>query len=132
MRKETKRICQAFIEGRSAKAARTYTDGLSLYLHGHCIASWDVEWSDDHEPISVNRRILHLCCCGYGTPTTKERLNGLLYLLGFGRPYFTSNYQLFFGSKLRPVDPYETITIDVDLMRELTNDNTITPKQIAA
>lgn len=126
MRKETKKICQAFIEGRSAKAARTWTNGTMLMLHDHPIARWDVGARDK------GKRVLHLCCCGYPTPTTKERLNGLLDLLGFGRPFFTSNYQLYFGSKLRPVDAYEEITLDLDLMLELSNDNTITPKQIAA
>lgn len=126
MRKETRRICTAFIEGRSAKGARTYTDGNGLYLHGHQIAQWDVT------EYARGKRVLHLNCCGYPTPTTKDRLNGLLRLLGFDAQYFTSNYQLFFNSKLRPVGDYETITIDVDLMHELTNDNTITPKQIAA
>ena len=127
MRKETRRIVTAFIEGKSARAARTYTDGITLYLHGHAIAQWD-----DYEH-ARGKRVLHLCCCGYPTPTTKDRLNGLLTLLGFGScGYFTSKHQLYFGSKLRPVDAYETITIDVDLMLELVNDNTITPKQIAA
>ena len=127
MRKETKKICQAFIDGREAHAARTKTNGTMLFLHDHPIAVWDVEER------AKGKRILHLCCCGYPTPTTKDRLNGLLTLLGFGAcGYFTSKHQLYFGSKLRPVDDYETITIDVDLMLEVMNDNTITPKQIAA
>jgi len=126
MRKESIKICTAFIEHRNAKAARTYTDGNGLYLHGHQIAQWDVT---EH---ARGKRILHICFCGYPTVTTKERLNTLLRLLGFGRPFFTSKHQLYFGSKLRPVDDYETITIDVDLMLELSNDNTITSKQIAA
>lgn len=126
MRKVTKTICKAFIEGKSARIKRTYTDGTTLYLHDHPIASWDIEER------ARGKRVLHLCCCGYATVTTKERLNGLLRMLGFDAQYFTSNYQLYFNSKLRPVDPYETITIDVDLMHELSNDNTITPKQIAA
>lgn len=127
MRKETRRICTAFIEGRAAKAARTWTNGTMMFLHGHPIAVWHVDESG-----KINRNILHICFCGYATPTTKERINGLLHLLGFGRPFFTSNYQLYFGSKLRPVDSYETLTLDIALMRELSNDNTITPKQIAA
>ena len=126
MRKVTKTICKAFIEGKPARMKRTYTDGTHLYLHEHQIAWWDAEAR------AKGKRVLHLCCCGYATVTTKERLNGLLRMLGFGAQYFTSNYELFFGSKLRPVDPYETITIDVDLMLEVMNDNTITPKQIAA
>lgn len=127
MRKETKKICQAFIESRAAKAARTETDGDNLYLHGHRIAWWDTD-----EAYYNGKRILHICFCGYPTPTTKDRLNGLFWMLFGKSPFFTSNFQLYFGSKLRPVDDYEILTFDVDLMEELTNDNTITPKQIAA
>lgn len=127
MRKETKKICQAFIDGREAHAARTKTNGIILFLHDNPIAQWHVDESG-----KVNRNILHICFCGWASTTTKERINGLLYLLGFGRPFFTRDFQLYFGNELRPVDSYETITLDIALMRELSNDNTITPKQIAA
>lgn len=126
MRKETIKICSAFAQGKSAKAARTYTDGVGLYLHGHRIAWWDVEER------AKGKRILHICFCGYPTVTTKDRLNGLFWMLFGKSPFFTSNFQLYFDSKLRPVDEYEVMTFDVDLMEELANDNTITPKQIAA
>jgi len=127
MRKETRRICTAFIEGRTAKAARTETDGDNLYLHGHRIAWWDTD-----EAYNNSKRILHICFCGYPTVTTKDRLNGLFWMLFGKSPFFTSNFQLYFDSKLRPVDDYEVMTFDVDLMEELANDNTITPKQFAA
>jgi hypothetical protein len=118
MRKETRKICSAFINNRPARAARTYTDGYTIWLHNHAIAWWDF-------PDNLRgKRVLHMNCCGYATTTTKERLNGLLTLLGLGSQYFTSNHQLYFGSKLRPVDSHETITIDVDLALELMNDNT--------
>lgn len=125
MRKETYRICKAFVEGRSAKGARTNTDGNSLFLHGHRIAWWD---HDDRvtNPV-VNRNILNICFCGYPSPTTKDRLNGLLRILSLPAGFFTRNYQLYFGSILRPVDAYEILTLDVALMEELSNDNTITP-----
>lgn len=126
MRKETMKICAAFVQGRTAKAARSWTDGISFYLHGHRIAWWDVEER------AKGKRILHVSFCGYPSPTTKDRLNGLFYFLFGKRPFFTSNYQLYMESKLRPVDEYEIMTFDVDLMEELANDNTITPKQIAA
>lgn len=127
MRKETMKICAAFIHGKTAKAARTYTDGVGLYLHGHRIAWWDVEQRN-----YSGKRILHVSFCGYPTVTTKDRLNGLFYFLFGKRPFFTSKHQLYMESKLRPVDEYEIMTFDVDLMEELANDNTITPKQIAA
>lgn len=127
MRKETRKVCGAFIQGKPAKAARTTTDGANLYLHGHRIAWWDIEQRN-----YSGKRILHICFCGYPSPTTKDRLNAVLYFLIGKCPFFTSNYQLYMDNKLRPVDEYEIITFDIDLMEEIAHDNTITPKQIAA
>lgn len=123
MRKETMKVCGAFVKGRPAKAARTTTDGANLYLHGHRIAWWDIEER------AKGKRVLHICFCGYPSPTTKDRLNGLFWMLFGKNPFFTSNYQLYMDNKLRPVDAYEVITFDVDLMEELANNE---PKLIAA
>lgn len=108
MRKESIKICEAFVKGRSAKAARTYTDGATIYLHGHPIARWDIEER------SKGNRVLHLSCCGWPSTTTKDRLNTLLRILGLGAQYFTKNRQLYFGSLLRPVGSNEVISFDVD------------------
>jgi hypothetical protein len=116
MRKESIKVCSAFIEGKPSNGKRTYTDGLTLYLHGNCIAWWDNSFDTDTGTL---RRILHMNCCGWPSVTTKDRLNTLLRLLGIRAGYFTSNHQLYYGSKLRPVDKHETITIDVDLTIEL-------------
>jgi len=118
MRKETLKVCSAFIERRPARAARSHTDGIGLYLHGHCIAWWD------HDATYRGKRVLHINFCGYGSPTTKDRINGIFRLLNMRCPFFTHKYQLYFGSILRPVDVYETLTLDIDLMIELSNDNT--------
>ncbi len=119
MRQETRTICSAFIAGRTARAKRTQTDGAAMWLHENCIASWG-----RYDDGSINRNMLEVCFCGWPSTTTKERLNGLFDLLGFGRPFFTSNRQLYFGSKLRPVDDREVMTFDLRVMRELSNDNT--------
>lgn len=129
MRKESVRICSAFIDGKPAKAARTHTDGQALYLHGHCIAWWEISFDTDTHTM---RRLLHMNCCGWPSVTTKDRLNTLLNLLGIRAGYFTRNYQLFFGSILRPVDDRETITLDIDEAIELSNDNASHHQTIAA
>ncbi len=64
MRKITKQIVEAFIEGRPKSGKNTSTDGEKLYLHGNCIA----------EKIGKE---LHISNAGWFSTTTKERLNGL-------------------------------------------------------
>jgi len=127
MRQETKKICQAFIDGKTARAARTHTDGEGLYLHGYEIA-----WFHHNDVDDIDRNILHVSFCGWPSSTTKERLNGLFDLLGFGRPFFTNKGTLYFGSKIRPVDSNEIMTFDLQLMRELTNDDALNYHTIAA
>ena len=75
MRQETKKIAQAFIDGATARAARTHTDGEALYLHGNRIAWFDK--SND----------LHLTLAGWPGVTTRERLNGICELLYDSRPF---------------------------------------------
>ena len=68
MRKISKQVVGAFLDGRSKSVANTWTDGQVLRLHGHVIA-----WRD--------RNKILISTCGYHTPTTKERLNALLELM---------------------------------------------------
>lgn len=129
MREETRKICTAFIKGERARAARTYTDGAVLFLHENAIAWWNCEYTKepDNKAIvsnwrfvsDVDRNILHMSCCGWGTPTTFDRLNGLLQLLSLPGRFFTQKGVFYFGSILRPIDVHETITINVTLAREL-------------
>ena len=107
MRQETRKVATAFVKRRRATAARSATCGEVLYLHGNPIAWWDAE---DGETLSVN-------FCGYPTPTTKDRLNGVFELLGLGRPFFTKDHQLYFGSELRPIDDRETLRIHLPTAR---------------
>ena len=83
MRKVTKQITQAFIDGESRQVGNTRTDGKAIYLHGNKIA----EKRND---------TVSLTLAGWNTVTTRERLNGLLTALGSaagfnqkkGKPYF--------------------------------------------
>ena len=65
MRKVTRGVVSAFLEGRSKRIDNTETDGVSLRLHGNTIAEWrpDGLWITD---------------AGWPSRTTRERLNGLL------------------------------------------------------
>lgn len=65
MRKETREIMTAFLHEIPARAARTSTDGRAVYLHGNKIA-----WRDAEGDVWAT-------LAGWGTPTTRERLNGL-------------------------------------------------------
>lgn len=76
MRKETAKIAKASRKGEPARAGRTETDGTAVYLHGHRIA-WRTRtaWGT----------FLHVTLAGYGTVTTRERINGILETFGLGR-----------------------------------------------
>lgn len=71
MRKETYKIAQAFYRGVPAKAARTRTDGQTVWLHDNRIA-----WRTDHHEVCFT-------LAGWATVTTRERINGLLEVFGY-------------------------------------------------
>ena len=73
MRRETQKIMNAFYRGLPAKAARTHTDGQTVWLHNNTIA-----WRSNDNDISF-------CLAGWPTTTTRERINGLLSTFGMGR-----------------------------------------------
>ncbi len=68
MRKVTKGVVSAFLEGRSKRIDNTETDGVSLRLHGNTIAEWrpdglwitDVDGSWAKIPCNHERSIQHL------------------------------------------------------------------------
>jgi len=70
MRKVTRAVCSALLEGRACKVGNTETDGKTLWLHGRRIA-WRESDGD-----------YNLTLAGRPTRTTRERLNGLLDLMG--------------------------------------------------
>ncbi len=74
MRKITQDIVNAFIAGNARTIGNSHTDGEGLYLHGNCIAK------KEGGQILVSN-------AGWTSNTTKERLNGLLDVLGKPRIY---------------------------------------------
>lgn len=73
MRKETQKIARAFLNHEKATAARTMTDGESVFLHGNEIAFWNY---GDLKPA------LCFTLAGWPSVTTRERINGILELSG--------------------------------------------------
>ena len=72
MRKESLKIARAFADGVAASAARTRTDGHAVYLHNNLIAQRDPDGS------------IWVTLAGWGTVTTRDRVNTLCHVLGSG------------------------------------------------
>lgn len=96
MRKESATIALAFYERKSAKAKRTETDGKTVYLHGNRIA-----WRNDDGSIS-------LTLAGWPTVTTRERLNAICEVFGYGRPFHQKYGVQYHGNT--PIADDNTIT----------------------
>lgn len=84
MRKETRDVMTAFIEGKACTRARTRTDGRTVWLHGNVIA-----W---REP-----GFIFMTPAGWATRTTFDRLNGLRDLLGVPHRYHTKRHRAMLG-----------------------------------
>ena len=70
MRKVTQDIARAFVNGQKKTVSNTSTDGMSVWLHGHEIIR------------KTGNKEFRISLCGWGTPTTRERLNGILSFAG--------------------------------------------------
>lgn len=80
MRKESTTIARAFLDRRYAKGKRTVSLGSDLLLHGNRIA-----WHNPDGSISMT-------LAGWGTPTTRDRLNTLCWLLMGERPWHQARH----------------------------------------
>jgi len=90
MRQESLEVCRAFIAGRVRSMKRTRTDGTTLYLHGNRIAWWNPDGS------------VSMTLAGWGTPTTRDRLNTLCWLMFATRPFHQKKHQQHYDGK--PID----------------------------
>lgn len=75
MKKITSNIVHAFLEGKTRSIDNSSTDGERLYLFGNRIA-----WKGDTITGGV-----FITLAGWDTPTTRERLNGVLAAMGHKR-----------------------------------------------
>jgi hypothetical protein len=80
MRKESLKIARAFAAGVAASAARTRTDGQAVYLHGNLIAKREPDGS------------IWVTLAGWGTVTTRDRVNTLCRVLGSGVHFFQRDH----------------------------------------
>ena len=64
MRVTTEKICSAFENRRALKLGNSETDGTTMWLFGNAIAKW-------------HNNGMWITNAGWGSKTTKERLNGL-------------------------------------------------------
>ena len=103
MRKVTEQTVKAFLNDESKSVGNTMTDGGSLYLHGNKIA-----WRLPNGDIEINM-------CGWGSVTTRERLNGLLRMMNSGFGISQRGYnQCLVGKNanvIRTISTNETINV---------------------
>ena len=100
MRQETQKIMSAFLRGQKASAARTHTDGRSVWLHGNLIAERGTTktW---------------FTLAGWPTVTTRDRVNGLLQLSGSDCRVFQKNGTQFLtnGETVRELGEDEWVSV---------------------
>ena len=101
IRKETQKIANAFARGQAAKAARTETDGRTVWLHGNRIAQREDDGS------------VWVTLAGWGTVTTRERLNGICEVLGapFGFCQRDHSQRVITAGGLFDVGEHDRVTI---------------------
>ena len=80
MRKVTEKTAKAFFNREYCTVGNTAAFPDSVYLHGNLIA----------ELTKDNR--LRLTLAGWNTPTTRERLNGILEVFGINAEIFQRNF----------------------------------------
>jgi hypothetical protein len=97
MRKETRDVMTAFLKRKSCTRARTQTNGDVVTLHGNKIA-----WREPDGSISMT-------LAGWGTPTTRDRLNGLCLLLMDKKPFHQKKGVQYYDDK--EIDTTQVITV---------------------
>lgn len=103
MRKITRDVCKAFIEGKKRSLNNTFTDGICLFLHYSLIAR---RYDDGSYAMTL---------ADWPTVTTRERLNGLCQLLGLPERFTQYRNEQYFGS--RKITPTEWINVPVTVPR---------------
>ena len=112
MRKITRQAAEAFYNKRKWSSGNTRVaveqvdgqDNVKMYLHENLIAS---ELCGE----------LMLTLAGWPTPTTKERLNGLLTFLDRPEGFWQSNHVQYFGTAQKSREVLDHEWVRVDLMR---------------
>lgn len=93
MRKESQIVVQSFLDGESKKMKNTTTNGKELLLFGNLIA-----WHAGQNNIGIKM-------AGWGSVTTRDRLNTLFRLAGIDANIFQRNHEQYirFGDETKPL-----------------------------
>ena len=102
MRKITKESSEAFVNFKPYKKSNTEVDYYYNYrdrvelpvryasfsLHGNCIAEIyqdgkEIMLTDNYDDFVGGKKRVKIDLCGWHTPTTRERINGILDALGY-------------------------------------------------
>ena len=109
-RKVTHESVKAFLNGKAKKIKSTHTDGKALYLHGHKIA-----WVCEEPNPKTGLKDIAFSMCGWGTVTTRERLNGLLDALGYPQVGISQRkgeqWLVYKADKVQEICAYDTFTL---------------------
>ena len=123
MRKVSKEIAKAFINDKRKTVGNTYTENGKIFLHDNKIAWWESTGKYYSQGSDIDSNSGHLCfsMCGWGTPTTRERLNTLFYKLFKGDAVFLKqskgNQYLYINLTCMEIDPSK-----VYVLREIGDD----------
>ena len=114
MRKVTRETVKAFLNGERKQIGNTRTDGQGLYLHDNQIA-----WRTPDGDIKINM-------CEWGSVTTRERLNGLLNLIGSDLGISQRNHAQCLVDKnaeiIREISTNETINVTKEKKIQIAKD----------
>ena len=110
MTKTAKKIALAFANHRSLLVNNTDTDGKNVYLFNKLIM-----WRDEDDNY-------HFTMAGYGTATTKERLNTLFHILKIDLHIYQYNFELFL---ITPHGEMEISSNEIFSVQDLLNGVTV-------
>jgi len=97
-RKISREAAEALANGTVFKRSNTEVVGRELFLHGNKIA-WLPPRGDK----------LYLCMCGWGSVTTRERLNAVMDEFYLNNKFSQRDGEQYYGDTA--IDPWRTIVV---------------------
>jgi len=114
MREITRKVAGAFVRRERRWLGNTITDGTVLYLHSNAIV-----WRE-YCP-EAGQEQLHFTLAGWATPTTRERLNGVMECLGWSWRFYQEHNRQWIGRYDRPETHFEISSDTVIVFDEVSN-----------
>ena len=122
MRKITKESSEAFVNFKPYKKSNTEVDYYYNYrdrvelpvryasfsLHGNCIAEIyqdgkEIMLTDNYDDFVGGKKRVKIDLCGWHTPTTRERINGILDALGYDFRIAQRNHEQVLVRQMNPL-----------------------------